>query len=89
MISELIATKTNVTMSFQTYIDNIRAKTGKGPDDFKKLAEEKDLLKPGVKAGEIVAWLKEDFDRIGAPIGPRAFNGYLQVLQGFGSVKLT
>ena len=49
-------------MSFQAYIDNIRAKTGKSPDDFKQLAEEKGLLKPGVKAGEIVAWLKNDFD---------------------------
>lgn len=49
-------------MSFQAYIDNIRAKTGKGPDDFIKLAEEKGLLKPGTKAGAIVAWLKEEFD---------------------------
>lgn len=49
-------------MSFQAYIDNIRAKTGKGPDDFIKLAEGKGLLKPGTKAGAIVAWLKEEFD---------------------------
>ncbi len=49
-------------MSFQAYIDNIKAKTGKTSDDFKKLAEKKGLLKPGVKAGEIVAWLKKDFD---------------------------
>ena len=48
-------------MSFQAYIDNIKQKTGKTPDDFKQLAEEKGLLKPGVKAGEIIAWLKEDF----------------------------
>lgn len=49
-------------MSFQAYIDNIKAKTGKSPADFKQLAEKKDLLKEGVKAGEIVKWLKEDFD---------------------------
>ena len=49
-------------MSFQAYIDNIKAKTGKTPEDFKKLAEKKSLLKPGIKAGEIVAWLKKDFD---------------------------
>jgi len=49
-------------MSFQAYIDNIRAKTGKTPEDFKMLAEKKGLLKPGIKAGEIVAWLKKDFD---------------------------
>ena len=49
-------------MSFQAYIDNIKAKTGKTPEDFKKLAEKKGLLMPGVKAGEIVAWLKKDFE---------------------------
>jgi hypothetical protein len=54
-------------MSFQAYLDNIQAKTGKSPADFKKMAEkkgflEKGKLKPGVKAGEIVAWLKEDFE---------------------------
>lgn len=49
-------------MSFQAYLKNIKAKTGKTPEDFKKLAEKKGLLKPGVKAGAIVAWLKKDFD---------------------------
>lgn len=53
-------------MSFQAYIDNIHAKTGKTPADFKKIAEEKGFikggeLKPATKAGEIVAWLKDDF----------------------------
>jgi hypothetical protein len=53
-------------MSFQAYLDNIKAKTGKGPDDFRHLARQKgfmqnDELKPGVKAGEIVNWLKIDF----------------------------
>jgi uncharacterized protein DUF4287 len=48
-------------VTFQAYIDNIQAKTGKTPDDFKKLAKKRGLLDPGVKAGEIVAWLKRDF----------------------------
>ena len=53
-------------MSFQAYLDNIQAKTGKSPADFKKLAEKKGFtqkgkLKPEVKAGEIVKWLKEEF----------------------------
>ncbi len=53
-------------MSFQAYINNIRAKTGKEPGDFKKRAELKGFsqngqIKPGVKAGEIVKWLKEEF----------------------------
>ena len=49
-------------MTFQAYIDNIKLKTGLTPEDFKRLAEQKGLLKPGIKAGQIVAWLKEDFD---------------------------
>ena len=49
-------------MSFQAYIDNIKIKTGKTPDDFKKLAEKKGLLKPRVKAMEVVNWLKKDFN---------------------------
>jgi hypothetical protein len=48
-------------MSFQAYLDNIKAKTGKTPADFKKLAKEKGLFKPDMKAGEIIAWLKKDF----------------------------
>jgi len=48
-------------VSFQAYIDNIKAKTGKTPKEFISLAEKKGFLKPGVKAGEIVKWLKEDF----------------------------
>ena len=54
-------------MLFQAYIDNIKAKTGRSVEDFEKLADEKGFLDKGklkdtVKAGEIVAWLKEDFD---------------------------
>lgn len=49
-------------MTFQAYLDNIRTKTGKTPEDFKVHAAEKGLLKPGVKASEIVAWLKKDYE---------------------------
>ncbi|GAA4316808.1 hypothetical protein GCM10023149_14040 [Mucilaginibacter gynuensis] len=54
-------------MSFQAYLDNIKIKTGKGPEDFKQLATEKGFLTgnqitPGVKAGTITDWLKQDFD---------------------------
>ncbi|HEY4327179.1 MAG TPA: DUF4287 domain-containing protein [Mucilaginibacter sp.] len=54
-------------MSFQAYLDNIKSKTGKSPDDFKKLADQKGFsingeLKPATKAGEIVSWLKQDFE---------------------------
>lgn len=54
-------------MSFQAYIDTIKAKTGKTPEDFKKMAEKKefiidDKLNPKVKATEITNWLKEEFE---------------------------
>lgn len=53
-------------MSFQSYLESIKAKTGKSPEDFRMLAEQKGFteganIKPGVKAGEIVQWLKQDF----------------------------
>ena len=49
-------------MTFQAYIDNIKAKTGKSPEDFKKLAEKKGLLKKDMKTAELVAWLAKDFN---------------------------
>ncbi|QNF35493.1 DUF4287 domain-containing protein [Adhaeribacter swui] len=54
-------------MSFQAYLDNIKTKTGKTPEDFKKLAEAKGFIQSGelvktVKATEITNWLKQDFD---------------------------
>ncbi len=45
---------------FQSYLDNIKAKTGKTPVDFRALAEKKGLTKPGIKTGEVVAWLKTE-----------------------------
>lgn len=48
-------------MSFQAYLDNIESKTGKTPNEFIALAKEKGFG-PDTKAGEIVAWLKADFD---------------------------
>ena len=54
-------------MSFQAYLTNIRSKTGKTAEDFRKLAAQKGFisngkLKPDVKAGEVVAWLKKDYE---------------------------
>jgi hypothetical protein len=48
-------------MTFQAYLDNVKMKTGKSPDDFRKLAAKKGLLMPGTKTGEIVQWLKSEF----------------------------
>ena len=53
-------------MSFQAYLDNIEAKTGKSPADFKRLAADKGFMASGklraeIKAGTVIAWLKQDF----------------------------
>jgi hypothetical protein len=48
-------------MTFQAYLDTIRKQTGKGPDDFIRLATEKGLTAPGTKATAITDWLKADF----------------------------
>lgn len=54
-------------MSFQAYLDNIEAKTGKNPAAFRAwgrtngFSTDANGLAPGVKAGSIVAALKEEF----------------------------
>lgn len=48
-------------MSFQAYLDNVEAKTGKTPNELITLAKNKGFDK-NTKAGEILAWLKTDFD---------------------------
>ena len=48
-------------MTLKAYLDNIKAQTGKTPEDFRVLAEKKGLLEQGVKTGQIVSWLKNDF----------------------------
>lgn len=47
-------------MSFQAYLDNIEAKTGKTPNEFIGLATAKGFDQD-TRTGEIVAWLKQDF----------------------------
>ncbi|MHC2997713.1 DUF4287 domain-containing protein [Microbacterium sp. HJ5] len=47
-------------MTFQAYLDNIEDKTGLTPRQFVDLASQKGFG-PGSKAGEIVAWLGEDY----------------------------
>jgi len=53
-------------MTFKAYLENIETKTGKSPADFKNLAMKKGYLnsgklRPDVKVGEVVAWLKQDY----------------------------
>lgn len=54
-------------MSFQAYLDNIQSKTGKSPADFRAWGRDRGFstqggLAAGVKAGSIVAALKDEFD---------------------------
>ncbi|HSI17000.1 MAG TPA: DUF4287 domain-containing protein [Sphingomonas sp.] len=53
-------------MSFQAYLTNIEAKTGKTPEQFRLWGRERGFattagLADGVKAGAIVAALKDEF----------------------------
>lgn len=45
-------------MTFEAYITNIRAKTGKGPKEFFDEAVQVGALNAGTKTMEFVAWLK-------------------------------
>lgn len=53
-------------MSFQAYLDTIKRTTGKEPEELLKLSDEKGFseqgkLKSGVKAGQVIKWLGDDF----------------------------
>lgn len=48
-------------MTFQAYIDTIKLKTGKTPENIKQLAEEAKILYPDMKANVFVDWLKNTF----------------------------
>ncbi len=48
-------------MSFQAYLDNIEQKTGKTPLELLDVATAKGYSAE-TKAGEIIEWLKTDFD---------------------------
>ncbi|HTE21913.1 MAG TPA: DUF4287 domain-containing protein [Candidatus Limnocylindria bacterium] len=45
-------------MSFQAYLDNIEAKTGKTPSEFIAEAKAKNLI----EHKDILEWLKSDYD---------------------------
>ncbi len=52
-------------MSFQAYLDNLEAKSGKTIAELTRVAEAKGFVKGGkltatAKAGDIVAWLAAD-----------------------------
>jgi len=43
-------------VTYKAYIDNIKAKTGRDPEYFQKMAKEKGL----VRHAELLSWLKSD-----------------------------
>jgi hypothetical protein len=47
-------------MTFEAYITNIKAKTGKDPKDFFDEAVRAGILRPDTKTMEFVSWLKTD-----------------------------
>ncbi|WP_332642445.1 DUF4287 domain-containing protein [Aeromicrobium sp.] len=49
-------------MSFQAYLDTIEDKTGLTPRQLVTIAQSKGLDTPATKAGEIVDWLKADYE---------------------------
>ncbi|MHA6692577.1 DUF4287 domain-containing protein [Devosia sp. A449] len=49
-------------MSFQAYLDAVETKTGLTPRQIVDLAAAKGLNAPGVKAGQILDWLKSEYD---------------------------
>ncbi|SMQ66353.1 protein of unknown function [Devosia lucknowensis] len=49
-------------MSFQAYLDAVETKTGKTPREIVALAKAKGFDDPKVKAGQILDWLKAEFD---------------------------
>ncbi len=59
-------------MSFQAYLDSVKAQTGKTAEDFKKLAAQKGLS----QHGELLAWLKADFG-----LGHGHANAIIQVIR--------
>ena len=43
-------------MTYKAYIDNIKTRTGKGPEQYRAMAKRKGLT----KHSELLAWLKTD-----------------------------
>ncbi len=69
-------------MSFQAYLDNIEAKTGKSGQDFIDMAKAKGLT----EFKDIIAWLKADY---GLGLGhARAIAGLIRHGDKFGDLNL-
>lgn len=49
-------------MTFQAYIDNVQAKTGKLPADFHEAAIAAGVMTPDLTATRFIKWMNEEFD---------------------------
>ncbi len=49
-------------MSFQAYLDAVEKKTGLTPRQIVEIAKSRGMDGGDVKAGQILAWLKDDYD---------------------------
>lgn len=49
-------------MTFEAYIANITAKTGRTPEQLKADAAKAGVYSPGMKASDLVSWLKSEHD---------------------------
>ncbi len=47
-------------MTFQAYLDTIKTKTGKTPEQLKVAATKAGVYSSNMKASELVAWLKQE-----------------------------
>jgi hypothetical protein len=48
-------------MSFQAYLDTIKLKTGKTPEEIHIIAKQKGVLIPNLKAADWVLWIQNEF----------------------------
>ncbi len=49
-------------MSYQSYLDNIQAKTGKTPEQLKDTAEKAGVYRRDMKATDLINYLVKEFD---------------------------
>lgn len=49
-------------MSFQAYIDNVKTKTGKTPEELRDAAEKAGVYRRNMKANKLIKFLKSEFD---------------------------
>ena len=66
-------------MSFQAYLDAVKAKTGLDPEGVLALTKERGVYTPDLKATDLINRLTAEFD-----LGARSLNVHLGGIQGQG-----